>query len=71
MFVRACRDRPRSAGELVALSELAPPTVSEHLKVLRKTDLLVLERRGRFRLYRTDPGMLSEVVGALTDAVDP
>lgn len=33
---------------------LAAASVSEHLKVLRKTGLLVLTARGRFRLYRTD-----------------
>lgn len=53
-ILAACRDRPQPAGSLVSLVGLAPASVSEHLKVLRKTGLLVLERRGRFRYYRTD-----------------
>jgi len=58
MFLKACRLRSRSAGELVALSSLSNATVSEHLKVLRKTGLLVLERQGKQWLYQTDSGAL-------------
>jgi DNA-binding transcriptional ArsR family regulator len=53
-LIAACLAAPRPAGELVELTALAPASVSEHLKVLRKTGLLVLEARGRFRLYATD-----------------
>jgi DNA-binding transcriptional ArsR family regulator len=66
--VRLCLERERAAGELVGAVNLAAASVSEHLKVLRKTGLLVLEARGRFRLYRADPAVVREVaraVGAL------
>lgn len=53
-ILEACRERAQPAGALVTLVGLAPASVSEHLKVLRKTGLLVLDRRGRFRYYRTD-----------------
>jgi DNA-binding transcriptional ArsR family regulator len=64
-LVRACRGEARAAGELAAASGLAPASVSEHLKVLRKTGLLVLEIRGRFRLYRTDDAVVREVGAAV------
>jgi DNA-binding transcriptional ArsR family regulator len=57
-FVAACRDGPRAAGELAELSSLSLATVSEHLKVLRKSGLLVLDKRGRFWLYRTATGVV-------------
>ncbi len=53
-FVVACLDRAQAAGELAALSELSLATVSEHLKVLRKSGLLTLDKQGRFWLYSTD-----------------
>lgn len=53
-FVVACLDEAKAAGELAALSELSLATVSEHLKVLRKSGLLTLDKQGRFWLYRTD-----------------
>ncbi len=58
-------ERERSAGELVEMVTLSPAAVSEHLKVLRKTRLLVLEVRHRYRLYRADPQIIREVVAGL------
>jgi DNA-binding transcriptional ArsR family regulator len=45
--------------------DLAPASVSEHLKVLRKSGLLVLDKRGRFWMYRTDTATLREAAAAL------
>ena len=70
-FIRACVGEPRAAGELAQLSELSLATVSEHLKVLRKSGLLVLEKRGRFWFYRTDETVVKKVaegVGGLLSA---
>jgi DNA-binding transcriptional ArsR family regulator len=58
-FVRACLHREQAAGDLAALSNLSLATVSEHLKVLRKSGLLQLNRQGRFWMYRTDPALLA------------
>jgi DNA-binding transcriptional ArsR family regulator len=60
-LVAACLHAPRPAGELVELTKLAPASVSEHLKVLRKSGLLVLEVRGRYWLYRSDVAMIRSV----------
>ena len=57
-FVAACRDEAKAAGELATLSALSLATVSEHLKVLRKSGLLALEKRGRFWFYRTDAAVV-------------
>jgi DNA-binding transcriptional ArsR family regulator len=65
--VRACLQRERAAGELVALTGLPNPSVSEHLKVLRKTGLVQQSRDGRFRRYRTDPEALCAVLTGLAD----
>jgi DNA-binding transcriptional ArsR family regulator len=64
MFLKACRPRSMSAGELAALSSLSAATVSEHLKVLRKTGLLVLQRDGKSWLYRTDPDAVAAALAA-------
>jgi DNA-binding transcriptional ArsR family regulator len=59
----------QAAGDLVASSGLAPASVSEHLKVLRKTGLVVLERQGRFRLYRTEPSCVLAVASRIEQIV--
>ena len=64
-FVQACRDQERSAGELAELSSLSLASVSEHLKVLRKSGLLLLDRRGRHWMYRSDRQLLVELREAL------
>lgn len=64
-LVADCLGAPRTAGDLVARSGLAPASVSEHLKVLRKTGLLILERDGRYRRYRADPDAVRATARAL------
>lgn len=65
LFVGACIDEPRAAGELAELSALSIATVSEHLKVLRKCGLLVLDKRGRNWFYRTDLAILETAIDRL------
>lgn len=65
VFVRACLKDERAAGDLANLSNLSLPTVSEHLKVLRKARLLILNRQGRFWMYRTDVTLLGAVIDGL------
>jgi DNA-binding transcriptional ArsR family regulator len=45
--------------------DLAPASVSEHLKVLRKSGLLELDKRGRFWMYRTNQAALRDAARAL------
>ncbi|MBS1694159.1 MAG: helix-turn-helix transcriptional regulator [Actinobacteria bacterium] len=65
VFVHACGGGARSAGELSELSHLSLPSVSEHLKVLRKSGLLILDRQGRNWMYQTDTELLAEVAAAV------
>lgn len=72
-FVRLCMSQERSAGELAEQSDLGLASVSEHLKVLRKCGLLVLEVRGRHWMYRTDSRFLqatTQAVKRLSEGID-
>ena len=64
-FLSECRGARRAAGDLANLSKLSLATVSEHLKVLRKTGLVRLEKDGRFWYYLTDQERLDSVSRAL------
>jgi len=51
--------------------DLAQPTISHHLGVLRKTGLVTTERRGTWMHYRLAPGCiehLADFVGSLAAA---
>ncbi|HZD80078.1 MAG TPA: metalloregulator ArsR/SmtB family transcription factor [Actinomycetota bacterium] len=51
------RDRERPVGELVQALDVAQPTVSKHLKVLREVGLVEFRVEGRRRVYtlRAEP----------------
>jgi DNA-binding transcriptional ArsR family regulator len=66
-LVAACREAPQPAGALVELTGLAAASVSEHLKVLRKCGLLVLEVRGRSWIYTTNVEAVSETAERLKE----
>ncbi len=66
-ILRMCTGRFVSAGDIAAEIDLALASVSEHLKVLRKTELVELERSGTKWLYRTDVGRIERVLLALTN----
>ena len=61
-------DRERAAGELAQHLGLAPASVSEHLRVLRKTRLIDLRVDGTYRLYRARPERLGELRRLLAQA---
>jgi DNA-binding transcriptional ArsR family regulator len=65
-ILRHVRASERGAGELADLLGLAPASVSEHLKVLRKTGLVTMRVEGTFRLYRARPERIDELVQMLT-----
>ena len=60
-----CRAQAMAAGELAAGAGMAQAAASEHLKVLRKTGLAVVEKQGKFWMYRADMNRLAEVLAAL------
>lgn len=70
-ILRDCRGRFVPASELAAQLALAPASVSEHLKVLRKTGLVELRRIGTSWTYRADDQRIAEVVTALARELKP
>jgi DNA-binding transcriptional ArsR family regulator len=48
----ALQERP--VGEIVAALDLAQPSVSKHLRVLKDVGLVCARREGRHMLYRTN-----------------
>lgn len=64
-FLDLCAAERRAAGEIADASSLSLATVSEHLKVLRKTGLVILEKEGRFWFYRTDRSRLDAILAEL------
>lgn len=54
-------DGERSVSDIAAALELAQPSISKHLQVLRDVGLVELRRDGRRALYRTNPRPLRTI----------
>jgi len=53
-IVELLRDRPQPAGELAAAFDVTPPAVSRHLRVLRRSGLIIghgVDDDARLRVY--------------------
>jgi DNA-binding transcriptional ArsR family regulator len=62
---RAILEILASRGELPATAiyehfSVSPPAISQHLKVLREAQLVVMEKRAQQHLYRLNPHTLSQ-----------
>ena len=60
-ILRLVADEELSAGAIASHFEVSRPAVSQHLKVLRETDLVSERRDGRRRFYRARPEPLGEI----------
>ncbi len=66
-ILRLCSDGFVSAGDIADNIDLALASISEHLKVLRKTGLVELERKGTKWLYRTNSDRIEQAIAALDE----
>jgi ArsR family transcriptional regulator, arsenate/arsenite/antimonite-responsive transcriptional repressor len=57
----AAADQPLCACDIEAHFDLSQPTISHHLKVLRKAGWLTSERRGTWVYYGLDRGALPQL----------
>jgi len=53
--------RARGVGEIVEAMDLAQPSVSKHLAVLRTVGVVTVERRGKNRLYALNQAQLKPI----------
>lgn len=51
-----------TVNELAAITQLAQPRISNHLKILREEELIQERREGSWRHYRVDPDQLNDLV---------
>jgi DNA-binding transcriptional ArsR family regulator len=60
-LLRLLLDGPRTVSSLAARFDMARPSVSEHLKILREAGLVTETRHGRERHYRLEPAPLMQL----------
>src|ERR1700716_525979 len=55
------RDEERTANEIASEFAMSRPAVSQHLKVLLDSDLVLLRRSGTRRFYRLNQSTMTEL----------
>jgi ArsR family transcriptional regulator len=71
MVRKLAQEGEASAGDFTACCEVAQPTISHHLKVLREAGVVATSRRGTSIRYRLDPQAvrrLAALLGTLSRA---
>lgn len=68
-IVEALLKGRKTVGELVKIVKLSQPAVSQHLKTLRESDLVVDERRGQEVFYAVNTEHMLELLKKLTKNV--
>lgn len=61
-IIEALRDGNKSVGELVEITGLSQPNVSNHLRCLADCDLVKSERDGRYIYYRLSDNRIDSIL---------
>lgn len=65
-IIRLLKWGNRSAGEIAAQFDLAQPTVSRHLEILKNAGIITAQRRGNQIIYSLDLSVAEEIVVEIT-----
>jgi len=60
-ILQLIRSEELSAGEIAIHFDVSRPAISQHIKVLKDTNLVVERRDGTRRMYRARPEGMSEL----------
>jgi DNA-binding transcriptional ArsR family regulator len=61
-IVEMLAERSLRAGEIASRFDVSPPAISQHLKALRKANLVRVRRDAQRRIYELNPEGVAELV---------
>lgn len=56
------RERSMSAGEIADAFEISKPSISHHLDLLKRADLVRTEKQGQFVIYTLNSTVLEDLI---------
>ena len=66
-IIKLLRWKNMSAGEIVAQFDIAQPTISRHLDVLKKAEIVTSERKGNQIIYSLNLSAMQEMMVYITE----
>ncbi|MEZ4885114.1 MAG: autorepressor SdpR family transcription factor [Chitinophagales bacterium] len=64
------KDKDLTAGEIADAFEMSKPSISYHLDLLKRADLVVSVKKGQYVTYSLSTSVLEDTVKWLMDLVD-
>jgi len=59
------REKDMSAGDIAEKFNISKPSISHHLELLKKADLITQEKKGQFIIYSINTSVLDEILAWL------
>lgn len=56
------KDRDLSAGEIADKFSMTKPSISNHLSILKKANLVLVEKKGQFMIYSLHTTLFQDVI---------
>lgn len=56
------RERDMSAGEIADQFDISKPSISHHLELLKKADLITQEKNGQFVIYSINTTVFDDIL---------
>lgn len=56
------KNRDLSAGEIADKFSMTKPSISNHLSILKKADLVLVEKKGQFMIYSLNTTLFQDVI---------
>ena len=66
-ILRMLREKEMTAGDIADAFQISKPSISHHLDLLKRADLVMCERKGQFLIYSLNTTVLEETANWLLD----
>ena len=57
------KDKDMSAGEIAGNFNISKPSISHHLEILKRADLVTSEKKGQFVYYSINTTIMEDLIG--------
>ncbi len=61
-IVELLKDKDMNAGEISEQFNISKPSISHHLDILKRADLITSEKKGQFLMYSLNTSILEDLV---------
>mgnify|MGYP001828507220 CR=1 FL=1 len=66
-IIELLKDKDMNAGEIASHFNISKPSISHHLDILKRADLIISEKRGQFVQYSLNTSILEDLLSWILD----